>query len=206
MKTKLRFPSWLLPVVPLLLVFTVRVQAANQIVSNLGDTGLASQLRQKINACQSGASPGGTITFSVAGTVTLDSAKGPLPTSVSNVVIDAGSKVQISGNNAIHIFNVTTGATLTLKNVTISHANSQNGDGGAVASTGTVNAENTKFLYNQTSASWSGSAILCWGPLTITNSEFAFNTGGGARSSHGHQTQLPLSATAISTIIRQPTA
>jgi len=179
MKTKLRFPGWLLPVVPLLLVFTVRVQAANQTVSNVGDTGLSSQLRQKINACQSGTSPGGTITFSVAGTVTLDSAKGPLPTIVNNVVIDGGSKVQISGNNVIRIFNVTTGATLTLKNVTISHANSQNGDGGAVASTGTVNAENTKFLYNQTSASWSGSAILCWGPLTITNSEFAFNTGGG---------------------------
>ena len=193
MKTKLRFPGRLLPVVPLLLVFTVRVQAANQIVSNLGDTGLASQLRQKINACQSGASPGGTITFSVAGTVTLDSAKGPLPTIVNNVVIDAGSKVQISGNNAIHIFNVTTGATLTLKNVTISHANSQNGDGGAVASTGTVNAENTKFLYNQTSASWSGSAILCWGPLTITNSEFAFNTGGGGAVK-------PRSSDAITTI------
>jgi len=193
MKTKLRFPGWLLPVVPLLLVFTVRVQAANQIVSNLGDTGLVSQLRQKINACQSGASPGGTITFSVAGTVTLDSAKGPLPTIVNNVVIDAGSKVQISGNNAIHIFNVTTGATLTLKNVTISHANSQNGDGGAVASTGTVNAENTKFLYNQTSASWSGSAILCWGPLTITNSEFAFNTGGGGAVK-------PRSSDAITTI------
>jgi predicted outer membrane repeat protein len=49
----------------------------------------------------------------------------------------------------------------------------------AVASTGSFNAQNTKFLYNQTSASWSGSAILCWGPLNITNCEFGFNTAGG---------------------------
>src|SRR5205823_8420693 len=173
MKTKLRFPGWLLPVVPLLLVFTVRVQAANQIVSNLGDTGLASQLRQKLNACQSGASPGGTITFSVAGKITLDANKGPLPTITTNATINGGATIEISGNDATRIFNVATGATLTVKNITLSHASAASGDGGALASTGTVNAENTKFLYNKTSSSWSGSAILCWGPLTITNCEFA---------------------------------
>src|SRR5207248_3425088 len=179
MKTKLRFPGWLLPVVPLLLVFTVRVQAANQIVSNLGDTGLASQLRQKINACQSGTSPGGTITFSVAGTVTLDPAKGPLPNITANVTVNGGGTIEISGNNGTRIFNVSTGAILTLNNITLSHAYSAGGDGGAVASTGTLNVNNAKFFNNVTSGDFSGSAILCWGPLNITNCEFAFNTGGG---------------------------
>jgi hypothetical protein len=167
--------------------------AANQIVNNLGDTGLASQLRQKINACQSGTNPGGTITFSVAGKVTLDATKGPLPTITTNLTVDGGGTIEASGNDATRIFNVATGATLTLQNITLSHASAASGDGGAIASTGTVNAENTKFLYNQTSPSWSGSAILCWGPLIITNCEFGFNTGGGGAIK-------PRSSTAITTI------
>ena len=183
MKTKLRFPGWLLPVVPLLLVFTVRVQAANQTVSDIGDTGLSSQLRQKIVACQSGTSPGGTITFSVGGIITLDPAKGPLPTITTNVTVDGADMVGISGANTgangTRIFNVATGATLTLQNILLERAYSANGDGGAVASTGALTANNVRFADNATSPSWSGSAILCWGPLTITNCEIAYNTGGG---------------------------
>ena len=182
MKTRLTIA--LLPISTLLLLaFTSAAEAANQTVSNLGDTGLASQLRQKITACQTGASPGGTITFSVAGKITLDPVKGPLPIITTNVTVNGGSTVEISGGNTgtngTRIFNVNAGATLTLKNITLSHAYSASGDGGAVASTGTLNANNAKFLSNATSASWSGSAILCWGPLNITGCEFGFNTGGG---------------------------
>ena len=179
MKTK-SFPGApLFSVAFLFLAFLDPLEAANQVVTNLGDTGLASQLRQKLNACQSGTSPGGTITFTAAGKITLDANKGPLPTITTNVTINGGATIEISGNDGTRIFNVATGATLTLKNITVSHASAASGDGGAVASTGTVNAENAKFLYNATSASLSGSAILCWGPLTITNCEFGFNSGGG---------------------------
>src|SRR6266704_2484866 len=182
MKTRLTIA--LLPISTLLLLaFTSAAEAANQTVSNLGDTGLASQLRQKITSCQTGTSPGGTITFSVAGKITLDPVKGPLPIITTNVTVNGGSTVEISGGNTgtngTRIFNVNAGATLTLKNITLSHAYSASGDGGAVASTGTLNANNAKFLSNATSASWSGSAILCWGPLNITGCEFGFNTGGG---------------------------
>src|SRR5438067_4464757 len=179
MRTKTKVLRHLYLALLILLAPTIRVQAANQTVSNLGDNGLASQVRQKLAACQSGTSPGGTITFSVAGTVTLDPAKGPLPNITANVTVNGGGTIEISGNNGTRIFNVDTGATLTLENITLSHAYSASGDGGAVASTGAVNAENTKFFYNQTSVDVSGSAILCWGPLNITNCEFAFNTGGG---------------------------
>src|SRR5438046_4994027 len=179
MKTKLTFFLRIFPTVLLLLVVIAGAHASNQTVNNLGDTGLASQLRQKLNACQSGTSPGGTITFSVAGKITLDANKGPLPTITNNVTINGGTTIEISGNDATRIFSVATGATLTLKNITLSHASAASGDGGAIASTGTVNAENTQFLYNKTSPTWNGSAILCWGPLTITNCEFAFNSGGG---------------------------
>ena len=179
MKTKLMFPTRLLSVALLLLALESAVQASNQTVTALGDGGLSGQLRAKIAACQSGTSPGGTITFSVVGTITLDPSKGPLPTITTNVTINGAGTITISGADATRIFNVASGATLTLNNITISHGNSDNGDGGALASTGMLNINNSKFFNNATSSSWSGSAILCWGPLNITNCEFGFNTGGG---------------------------
>src|SRR5437870_3380381 len=152
MKTRLTIA--LLPISTLLLLaFTSAAEAANQTVSNLGDTGLASQLRQKIVACQGGTSPGGTIIFSVAGTITLDPAKGPLPTITTNVTINGGAAIEISGNDAIRIFNVAAGATLTLNNVTISHGKSDTDDGGAVSNFGTLNVNNANFFANATSAS-----------------------------------------------------
>src|SRR5438067_2140065 len=193
MKTKFSSLAPLLSAGLLLLAFLDPVQAANQIVSNLGDTGLASQLRQKLNACQSGTNPGGTITFGVAGTIILDPAKGPLPTITKNVTINGGTTVEISGNDAIRIFNVASGATLTLNNVTISHGKTETDDGGAVSNFGTLNVNNAQFFANATSASWSGSAILSWGPLNIVNSEFANNTGGGGAVK-------PRSANAVTTI------
>jgi hypothetical protein len=138
MKTKF---SLLLPIISaalLLLAFVDHVEAASQTVTNLGDTGLASQLRQKLNVCQSGTSPGGTITFSVAGKITLDPAKGALPTITKNVTINGGGTVEISGNDATRVFNVAAGATLTLSNVIISHGKSDADDGGAVSNFGTL--------------------------------------------------------------------
>jgi predicted outer membrane repeat protein len=170
----------------LLSAFLSAAHAANQTVSDLGDSGLSNQLRQKITDCLN--SGGGTITFAqgLSGQITLTKAKGPLPTITGNagiqVTIDGGGLIEISGNNStndgIRIFNVTAGATLTLRNLTLSHAFAD-ADGGAVASTGGLNAVNVKFFSNVVTASWSGSAILCWGPLTITNCEFGFNSGGG---------------------------
>src|SRR5438876_693193 len=116
MKTKSSSVAPLLSAALVILAFLGPLEAANQIVNNLGDTGLASQLRQKLNACQSGTSPGGTITFGVAGTIKLDPAKGSLPTITKNVTINGGATVEISGNDAIRIFNVASGATLTLSN------------------------------------------------------------------------------------------
>jgi predicted outer membrane repeat protein len=155
-------------------------RAANQTVNNLGDTGLASQLRQKINACQSGTNPGGAITFSVAGMITLDPNNGPLPTISKNVTINGGGAVEISGKDAIRIFNVAAGATLTLNNITISHGFSGGDDGGAISNLGTLNVvNNSKLFQNGVGNGWSGGAILSWGVLNITNSEIAYNYGGG---------------------------
>src|ERR1051326_428204 len=186
MKTK--FPLFAAAFSVVLLAFSDLATATDQVVNDLGDTGGPQQLRAKLSDCLS--SGGGTITFSAAGTVFLNPPAGPLPAisgaNPISVTVDGGNKIVINGGDATRIFNVSTGATLTLRNLTISHAFA-NADGGAVASTGTLNVVNTNFFNNATSTSWSGSAILCWGPLTITNSEFGSNSGGGgavkARSS-----------------------
>jgi hypothetical protein len=179
MKTKLLLSIF--PLLLFLLAFTPGAEAANQTVANLGDSGLSSQLRQKIALCQSGASPGGTITFSVAGTVMVDPTKGPLPAITKNVTINGAGKIEISGNTdiAVRIFDVNPGATLTLNNITVSHAYAGDDDGAAVRNYGTLNVSKSRFFYNATSPSWSGSAILSWGSLSISDSEFAHNSGGG---------------------------
>ena len=89
-----------------LLVSAAGSRAADQVVTDLGDSLGASQLRQKITDCQN--TGGGKITFNVAGTITL--AYGYLPAITSNVTVDGGKKITISGNIHDRIFVVNSGA------------------------------------------------------------------------------------------------
>jgi hypothetical protein len=153
----------------------------DQLVTDSTDVPNGNTLRAKIAACQSGAHPGGTITFNFAGTILLDPAKGALPIT-ANVTIDGGATIIINGGGeaaGTRIFLVNVGATLTLKNITISQAYWTQGDGAAVRNLGTLNVSHTKFFNNQTTPSWSGAAIYSVGPLNISDSEFANNSGGG---------------------------
>jgi len=174
--------GWLRRITALLLFALAPVaDAANQVVSTLGDNGLSSQLRQKISACQSGSSTGGTITFSVSGTITLDPANGPLPAITKNVTINGGGSIEISGGDATRIFNVAAGGMLTLQSITISHGHSESADGGAVLvdNGGTLNVATSNFSYNATGSNQGGGAITSYGALNISGSEFAFNKAGG---------------------------
>ena len=161
--------------IAILLFSLYPVSAANQVVTDPGDNGGGNQLRAKINAAQS--SGGGTITFSI-GTVTIVLANGVLPTITTNVTVDGGGKVTISGANTSSILAVNSGATLTLNNLTITKALNAGSNGGAIQNFGTLNINNCMFTENQTSAAFSGGAILSLGPLNITNSEFASNRAG----------------------------
>src|SRR5437764_13316182 len=106
-----------------LLVSAAGSRAADQVVTDLGDSGGPNQLRQKITDCQS--TGGGKITFAVAGTITL--AWGYLPAITSNVTIDGGNKIAISGNIHDRIFVVNSGATFTLNYLTLREGYSANG-------------------------------------------------------------------------------
>lgn len=160
----------------LFLVAAHRSQAADQVVTDLGDSGGPNQLRAKITNCQS--SGGGKITFAASGQITLQ--LGYLPNITSNVTIDGGNKIIISGNHDDgRIFIVNSGATFTLNKITVRDGYCSTGDGGAILSYGTLYVNNSKLLYNQTSPSWSGSAIHNWGQLYLFATEIAYNSGGG---------------------------
>ena len=159
-----------------LLLIADWASAADQVVSDLGDNGGANQLRAKITAAQN--TGGGTITFSVTGSVELTPGLGTLPTITSSVTIDGGSLVTINGN-FVRIFVVEGSGNLTLKSLTVrdGHANA---DGGAIQHTGsgTVTIDNCIFKDNTTTDAWSGGAIVTVGKLNISNSEFAINSAG----------------------------
>ena len=151
-------------------------RAADQIVTDFGDSGGPNQLRAKINAAQ--ATGGGTISFAGSGTVILSGAQ--LPNITAEVTIDGGpSGVTISGGNGSRIMFVAAGSKLTLRNLTFTKGNSGTSDGGALWTEAAVVIENCKFIENQAMAPNSGGAIVAYQPLTIRNSEFALNKAGG---------------------------
>ena len=92
------------------------VHGATLTVTNLNDTG-AGSLRQAI----ADASPGDTIDFAVTGTITLTS--GQLTINNDLVISGPGSgDLNISGNNASRVFNVT-GGQVTISGVTVRDGN-----------------------------------------------------------------------------------
>src|SRR5437588_6342990 len=94
----------------LTLVGSRHVYAADQVVSDCGDSGGANQLRAKLTAAQS--SGGGTITFTCEPMVVLSGSV--LPAVTTNLTINGGNTITLSGNNASPVFYVNNGATLTL--------------------------------------------------------------------------------------------
>jgi hypothetical protein len=164
-----------------LLALAASAEATDQVVTDPGDNGGPNQLRSKITASQG--SGGGTITFAV-GTTTIVLMNGVLPAVTGNIAIDGANVITLSGNNASPVFQVNFGGTLTLNNLTITHAFNSTGDGGAIrngsgiGNGGTLNINSCKFLGNQVGASFSGGAILSYGPLNISNSEFGSNKAG----------------------------
>ncbi len=155
------------------LIGAPRLYAADQVVTNCSSD---TDLRNKINALQT--SGGGTLSFN-CGVATIVLTGGVLPPITGNITIDGGGSITLSGNSAARIFNVASGAMLSLNNLTLTKAHGA-GDGGAIYNNGTLLVAYSKFIDNTADAS--GGAIVTYGVLTITQSEFANNRGanGGA--------------------------
>ncbi len=147
------------------------------VVSDCGDSGLQTQLRFKLLLAQERDYT--IITFTCATPVVLIA--GILPSINLNVTIDGGNIITLSGNNASRLFEVEGGGSLTLKGITITRGYAD-GDGGAIYNYGTLNINNSRFLYNEATLKGNGGAIISLGALNVTNSEFAYNkaANGGA--------------------------
>jgi hypothetical protein len=163
---KFIFGAMIALAIALLLFLTPTPARANGMVTNCSDdTDFSNKL-----------AGGGTIAFNCGtATIVLSSTK----TISANTTIDGGTlgAITLSGGGIRRLFNVNSGVTLTLMNITISNA-SVTADGGAIVNNGTLNISNSKFLNNQAASGFSGGAIESFGTLSISNSEFAYNSAG----------------------------
>ncbi len=118
------------------------------------------------------------ITFLFDGTIMLSSAL-PQIASPVNLTVNGAPSVIIDGMNSYQVFNVASGATLTLTNLHIEDGSATNG--GAVNNSGTLSVTSSTFLAN---VATNGAAIYSNGTsLTVSSANFDNNsasTTGGA--------------------------
>ena len=202
--TPCRFHRWLTVLLTLLLLITLpapTVHAASLTVNSLADADNGSDgvctLREAITSannnanyheCVSAGYGNDTITFSIGGTITLSSSL-PNIIDAAGLTINGGSAVTISGNNAVRVLQVNSGAALTLQNLVIANGNASLLSGG-LYNLGTATISNSTFSNNLGSFG-GGIDNESSGTLTISNSTFSGNSAtnsGGAVSSSGTMT------------------
>ena len=149
------------------LLVSVPVDAGGTVTNCANDTDFSNQL-----------SGGGTVTFNCGtATIVLSSTK----TITSDTTIDGGGAITLSGNNALRLFIVNNGVSLTIKNLTLENASGTgNLDGGAIRSLGSLIVSSSTFTGNMNPPGFSGGGIYSSGSLHVTNSQFNNNEAGSA--------------------------
>jgi CSLREA domain-containing protein len=121
-----------------------------------------------------------TITLNSSfGQLTINSASTSGTLTITNV--GGAQRIEISGNDATRVFQVNTGANLTINNVTVRDGSAP--DGGGIFNGGTL--EMTNCTVSGNSASDDGGGIFNGGTLTMTNCTVSGNSadyGGGIRN------------------------
>jgi len=175
--------SWTVFLTLLALMFSaIGVTPAHAAILTVSDctapSGTVARLVDQITAAASG----DTINFSCSGTITLAATI----TIAKNLTINGdGQTVTISGGNAVRVFIVNAGVSLTLNNLTIANGKIFAGDhGGGISNAGTLAITNSTFSGNSTTTGYGGGINNNGtGTLTVTNSAFSGNSaplaGGG---------------------------
>jgi hypothetical protein len=176
-----------------------RAYAATITVNSLNDPGASGicALRDAITAANTMTATNGcvkgtgtdTINFSVTGTIPLGGTLLTIDNTTPNsLTIDGtGQNITISGNNAVRVMQVNSGATLTVKNLTIADGNGTTGTpgfaAGGIFNQGVLTVTNSTFSDN--SADLGGGIFNIGLTLTVTNSTFSGNNallGGGVEN------------------------
>ncbi|HMQ50994.1 MAG TPA: choice-of-anchor Q domain-containing protein [Anaerolineae bacterium] len=187
------YNRWPIVLLTLVLIFlpAAPAQAASLTVNSLADADNGSDgvctLREAIIAannnatyheCASSGFGIDTITFSVSGTITLGASL-PNVADSAGLTINGGSGVTLSGNNAVRVFQVNSGAALTLQNLTVTQGKNDSSIGGGLYNNGTVTISNSTFSGNNAQF---GGGLYNNGTATISYSTFSGNSadsGGG---------------------------
>ncbi len=174
-----------LPFASALLLFAPTAHADIVTVTNLAD-GDSGSLRQAVSNSVSG----DTIVFdsSLSGqSIVLTNGEIVLSNSITIDASGLTNGIQISGNNASRIFNVTSGATVTLKSLTLRDANGVGGgggDGGALLNYGTTTLDRCTLTANSAGSGGAirnaPSAVMTLTQCTLAGNYSSIYGGGGA--------------------------
>jgi CSLREA domain-containing protein len=150
---------------------------------SLHDAITAANSKTATNNCNAGSGVDNLV-FSLAGRIAL---AGTLPTISGNLTITGptgGGGITLDGASTVELMQVASGATLTLRLLTlIGGASSQ---GGAIYNNGTLTIANSTFSGNQvTGSNGAGGAIYNLAMLTITYSTFSGNQSSSALAEGG---------------------
>lgn len=159
------------------------VQADDFSVISANNSGTGS-LRAAVTAANT--TPG-------ADTITIDAGVGLISLTGSELsitddltIVGQGiSDTVISGNDNSRVFNIDTGVTVTIQNLTLENGRATDDNGGAILNAGTLTLENV--VVRNSIATFDGGGIANTGALTLTNSDVSGNSvvldfGGGIYS------------------------
>lgn len=167
-----------------LLAWAVSGYAANAVVSSpCGE----AQFNTAFNTVNAGS--GGTLTFNCGGakTITFTSGKNV----AAPVTIDGANLITLDGNNSVYFFQVFSGKSLTLKNLTLQHGSFNTAH--ALESFGNLVLNHVTVTANSSS----GSAVqINSGSLTVVSSTFSGNVVQTGVSSDTHGAAIQVSSMA----------
>lgn len=170
------------PLFLLAALFGSSAEAVDFSVSNLNDSG-AGSLRQAI--LDANAAPGAdTITFSVNGSIVLNSTLPTLTDGAGLTIDGTGQSITVSGNNAVQVMIVVAGAKLNLRHLTVANGYVDGflGDGGGIENFGILAVTDCTFSGNWAQFGGVGGGIYNDNTLTVIGSTFSDNSaffGGG---------------------------
>jgi hypothetical protein len=163
----------------LVLFAAANAKATIWTVNSTADPGTGSGNSGSLRYCTMNAASGDTITFQsgVTGTITLSSA---LPTINKSLTITGpgAAVLTISGANAYQVFDIASGATASISDLTIANGSAgYGGSGGAIANSGNLTLISCTLSGN--TAPSGGGAIANYGNLTLISCTLSNNTSPG---------------------------